>query len=107
MKIKEFAGINHIIIDEMAKDEKELYKLLEDKVFITPYRTETFYPVVVNNNIIFVFKNSQNYIHFYLKNIRYRFNKKQELVRLDTLINNNDYKELIEQVRRDNVKIFQ
>lgn len=106
MKIEKYAGIKHIVISDKIRDEDELYNVLEGKVFHGSYKSNTFYPVVINNYVIFAYKNSQNYIHFYMKNKRYRFDSKNKLKYVDMLVTTKEYKHLIKQVKTDNKKIF-
>lgn len=80
-KIIEYNNIKHISpFDGEYANNNDYIKILKDTINKNGYYSNKFYPIIINNKIIFAWINTQNNLHLYDKMDHYYVNKKGNLV---------------------------
>ena len=79
-KIIEYNNIKHISIDGEYTNNNDYIEIIKDTINKNGYYSNKFYPIIINNKIIFAWINTQNNLHLYDKMDHYYVNKKGKLI---------------------------
>lgn len=100
MKVRTLEGVKHIVLDVDMDDPKELVRGIKDKLDGNYYERR-YYPFNAGNFYIYVWFNTQGFLHFIINSTHYRVNKAREIVFVGSFVSDLDKRYFVNSVRED------
>ena len=96
-------GLKIIHITEFKANETDFIEAVKDAIYNNSkgHYNNIFYPIIINNQVIFAWINNQHFVHWFIKKDHMQVDKHGHIKIIDTIFSC-AYKKIIEQVKEDN-----